>query len=160
MADRRFSDFIRNASDEEKAEVYSEVIDRACARQERTMSDELKRLAEEVLALGRDWLKDDDDHRAKLRRARQEFEAKANPQAILALIAERDSLREQTRWIPVSERLPDDGADVLLGYEHSARIARYDAKEDMFFDPYDQSVYNGPPMLRGWMMLPKPPEAT
>lgn len=54
-------------------------------------------------------------------------------------------LREQTRWIPVSERLPEDGQKCLVSIDGMIDIARYSTnlfKVDKY-DFYDKNNVSG-----------------
>ena len=71
-----------------------------------------------------------------------------------ALIAELRKLREETRWIPVTERLPEEGMDVLVWwYGSHLRIGRYNGRDKSFV----VGRYYAPDVTH-WRPLPKPPE--
>ena len=44
---------------------------------------------------------------------------------IASLESENAALRERTRWIPVSERLPEDGKNVLIAVKSDFALQRY-----------------------------------
>ena len=74
------------------------------------------------------------------------------------LRSELAALREQVRWIPVSERLPEDyesvliftGAIITYGF-HNSNIPQW-AGDGIF---YHSDWYN---QVTHWMPLPQPPE--
>jgi len=49
-----------------------------------------------------------------------------------ALIAELRKLREESRWIPVEERLPEDNVDILMWNDILAEIGHYSLKSRSF----------------------------
>ena len=79
-------------------------------------------------------------------------------EALLISMEENAALREQVRWIPVSERLPEYQQRVLFFSErislgvHSEK-ARYWATDGY---TYPGDWYN---TVTHWMTLPQPPEA-
>ncbi len=79
-------------------------------------------------------------------------------EALLISMEENAALREQVRWIPVSERLPEYQQRVLFFSErislgvHSEK-ARYWATDGY---TYPGDWYN---TVTHWMPLPQPPEA-
>lgn len=72
--------------------------------------------------------------------------------------SELAALREQTRWIPVEERLPDSGVDVLtcsIGYQY---VSEYSLSQDK---KSWRNAVGWPYALESvthWMPLPPPPE--
>jgi hypothetical protein len=70
-----------------------------------------------------------------------------------ALYAKIDRLREERRWIPVGDRLPDQVDDVVVW--HPSRIgtgwAWYDGDGKWFSGDYEVLVSH-------WMPFPEPPE--
>lgn len=81
------------------------------------------------------------------------------------LEAENASLRERTRWIPVSERLPEDGVEVLIAAEsvfephyhiwkayHVSHIPQWTTDNDLY---YHHTNYKS---ITHWMPLPEAPE--
>ena len=81
-------------------------------------------------------------------------------------LKELKQLREQTRWIPVRERLPDDGRPVLIyAWNVHHVVARYD--EFRTNDGYKKcwvtaDAWNGNTEIKhdvkAWMPLPEPYE--
>ena len=80
-------------------------------------------------------------------------------EAIIISMEENHALREQVRWIPVNERLPEDYENVLLllnglvassGF-HNSIIPQWSA--DGFY--YHSYWYN---TVTHWIPLPQPPE--
>ena len=79
-------------------------------------------------------------------------------EALLISMEENAALREQVRWIPVSEKLPEDyesvliftGAIITYGF-HNSNIPQW-AGDGIF---YHSDWYN---QVTHWMPLPQPPE--
>ena len=71
--------------------------------------------------------------------------------ALQARIAE---LEAQQRWIPVSERLPEDWTMVLFTNGVTRGIGQFD--KDGFYDYWYEYSFNKP--VTHWMPLPNPPE--
>lgn len=80
------------------------------------------------------------------------------PERVLALVA---MARQAPRWIPVSERLPDDPrpasdyVNVLMGWGGHVKKGRYQFGEDTGF--YGEKTELDPQFPRFWMPLPEPP---
>ena len=85
-----------------------------------------------------------------------------------ALAVAISALREQPRWIPVTERLPDNKEhDWVLaqvvednGYMHIPKVMEYrQNRNDWFEETYGWiSEHNGAFVVTHWMPLPEPPE--
>lgn len=74
-----------------------------------------------------------------------------------ALEAQLAELTEQTRWIPVGERLPEDGQIVIgcfIWISTSVVVARYCKRELAFYEYWR----GGQITVTNWMPLPNPPE--
>lgn len=69
------------------------------------------------------------------------------------LLAEIERLREERRWIPVGERLPEDEADVICGYAGFKSFPGY-RQGFNWFDERDSHLAFPP---THWMPLPEPP---
>lgn len=71
--------------------------------------------------------------------------------------------QEQRRWIPVMERLPEEGdyaLCVLKGFNYGGKIqvCKF-VPADKFKDkPYFEHFRNGFPSVTHWMPLPQPPK--
>ena len=72
----------------------------------------------------------------------------------IALHAEVERLREERRWIPVSERLPDDEVNVICGYAHFKSFPGF-RRGFNWFDERDSHLMFPP---THWQPLPAPPE--
>ena len=55
-------------------------------------------------------------------------------------------------WIPVSERLPENGGEVLTGYYSSIELCVFNANDNKFYD--SNSCWT---LCTHWMPLPTPP---
>jgi len=65
----------------------------------------------------------------------------------------------QSRWIPVSERIPEDGSDILVYCDdgEESRIVACNYDNGVWFD----CVFNTVMVFKNithWMPLPKPPK--
>ena len=73
---------------------------------------------------------------------------------ITQLQQELSKLKEQHRWIPATERLPEDFEDVLIVSSRAISLGCYDAGLRCWVD-YVDSTYD---VTTHWMPLPKRPE--
>ena len=64
-----------------------------------------------------------------------------------------DELTEGQRWIPVSERFPEDDEDVLVWVNGTHRDMAY-RDEGVWYDEEHNHLKN----ITHWMPLPKPPK--
>jgi len=77
---------------------------------------------------------------------------------ISKLRSEVSALREQVRWIPVSEKLPKDNQEVLIYADliakgvHSTKSRQWSADGYYYHGDWYDTVTH-------WMPLPQPPEA-
>ena len=74
-------------------------------------------------------------------------------------IADARTILKEQRWIPVSERLPDDGSDILAYCDdgEESRIVACNYDNGVWFD----CVFNTLMIIKNithWMPLPKPPK--
>lgn len=62
-----------------------------------------------------------------------------------------------TKWIPVTERLPEDGVNVLWikRIDGSQMIAKYEKRRNVWTDGHYYGGMNG---VTHWMPLPEPPK--
>lgn len=78
-----------------------------------------------------------------------------------ALYAAQKALEQEPRWIPVTERLPDEGYRVLVtritdeNYKYM-RVATYQG--DCWMDDTDKFNKPNPHKVIAWMPLPEPYE--
>jgi hypothetical protein len=75
---------------------------------------------------------------------------------------ERDALKEAGRWIPVEERLPEDGRwSMVIDCEYPTRIfiGVYEPEEREFYDHAGDSIGSPDRHITHWMPLPQPPQA-
>ena len=86
---------------------------------------------------------------------------------LLAYVAELESER---RWIPVSERMPEDGQEALICYDGNIYLTTYEA-QTAYLDDHNNSVIcrgfrveandflcaEGRDFPSHWMPLPEPP---
>lgn len=61
---------------------------------------------------------------------------------------------EKMRWIPVSERLPEDGQTVLVYTGYEIMIRRYESLGRVF----REGTHGGIGPVTHWMPLPEPPK--
>jgi len=79
-------------------------------------------------------------------------------EALLISMEENAALREQVRWIPVSEKLPKDNQEVLIYADliakgvHSTKSRQWSADGYYYHGDWYDTVTH-------WMPLPQPPEA-
>lgn len=85
---------------------------------------------------------------------------------IIRLRAENASLRERTRWIPVSERLPEDEEEVLLFADQSGLFIAtfHDASSGRGIDTFETDgddmapVFHPDSSVLHWMPKPEAPK--
>ena len=72
-------------------------------------------------------------------------------------LKELKTLREQTRWIPVSERLPEESGDYLITFalDIGAKNPVREVCKDYFCEFSEEWLYYGEDVT-AWMPLPKP----
>lgn len=86
-------------------------------------------------------------------------------EALVKLGFECLKLREQQRWIPVSERLPDDGQEVLfesVKYAKETLLGEFIAQTKNFFSGEKEGYYDNiysvtDGQVTRWMPLPEAP---
>lgn len=76
-------------------------------------------------------------------------------------LEELKRLREKSKWIPCSERLPEDESYILVSFENSTMpdIARYEENDEggTFYPGDDEKSYSCYGFfINAWMPLPKP----
>ena len=76
-------------------------------------------------------------------------------------LEELKRLREKSKWIPCSERLPEDESYILVSFENSTMpdIARYEENDEggTFYPGDDEKSYSSYVFfINAWMPLPKP----
>ena len=74
-------------------------------------------------------------------------------EAIAELEAENARLKAERRWIPVSERLPENISNVLILSRGEQLIASYHSKYSLWYVPFVDK-----PVVTHWMPLPELPE--
>ena len=85
------------------------------------------------------------------------FECAEEHQQLAEWLKELKQLREQTRWIPVSERLPDMD-EVVLGVDSSGDIRKAELWDDCGeIKWFSNGCYDVP--IKAWMPLPQPYKA-
>lgn len=97
------------------------------------------------------WLESGYDHRAVAEKVSCESCAEEHRQ-LAEWLKELNQLREQTSWIPISEKLPEDNTEVLVTtydiYDKKVRTTWYQDKEHGFLCG----------LVKAWMPKPKPYE--
>jgi hypothetical protein len=76
---------------------------------------------------------------------------------IARLTAELAELRERTRWIPVSEGLPEDSGRYICAIRYNEEPKKMWV-EQRFWNIFGWDMYTS--IVTHWMPLPEPPEAT
>ena len=76
-------------------------------------------------------------------------------------LEELKSLREKSKWIPCSERLPEDESYILVSFENCTMpdIARYEESDEggTFYPGDDEKSYLSYGLfVNAWMPLPEP----
>ena len=66
---------------------------------------------------------------------------------------------EQTRWIPVSERLPDKNVFVLVTVEQSGKRYQEIMRRNKYIDAWTDNIDNYTDEITAWMPLPEPYKA-
>ena len=79
-------------------------------------------------------------------------------QQLVEWLKELKRLREQTRWIPVSERLPENSGNYLITYYYRDEIETQEAvyvegEENKWYDTTDIEITLA---VIAWMPLPEP----
>jgi len=73
------------------------------------------------------------------------------------LTAELAELRERTRWIPVSDGLPEDSGRYICAIRYNEEPKKMWV-EQRFWNIFGWDMYTS--IVTHWMPLPEPPEAT
>ena len=79
----------------------------------------------------------------------------AEKQTETALVEAIAELEAAQRWVPVSERLPENISNVLILSRGEQLIASYHSKYSLWYVPFVDK-----PVVTHWMPLPKPPEVS
>ena len=86
----------------------------------------------------------------------------AEAMAKLAKLEDAEDTNVLSRWIPISERLPEDESYILVSFENYTMpdIARYeenDGENDKFYPGDDEETYASYGLIvNAWMPLPEP----
>lgn len=82
-------------------------------------------------------------------------------QELVDRLAMHENQEEKGRWIPISERLPEDESYILVSFENTTMpdIARYEENDEggTFYPGDDEKSYSSYGIfVNAWMSLPEP----
>ena len=82
-------------------------------------------------------------------------------QELVDRLAMYEGREEKDRWIPISERLPEDESYILVSFENATMpdIARYEENDEggTFYPGDDEKSYSSYGLfVNAWMPLPEP----